>query len=108
MWNMNMMDEFSKKWEEMMKEWFDQLMKNPEFLENVSKSMEHAMTSKTVMQDVNKQLAKSMSLPTAQLMGRIGGYILRQEAKISDLEDIILKQNEDIQEIKKLLKAKNK
>ena len=103
MWNMNMMDDFSKQWEKLVKDWFDELMKNPDFLKNMSKSMEGALTSKTMLDEVKENIAKSMSVPTASSIAKLSSYIIRQEAKINDIEDLLYEQKEEIRELKEIL-----
>ena len=99
MWNINMMDEMGKQWEKMMKQWFDELMNNPEFLQNVGKTMETALTSKILADDMKNNIAKSMAMPTASLVARLGTHIMRQESKIAELEEHILELKDDIKNI---------
>ncbi|MCK9224468.1 MAG: hypothetical protein M0R46_12255 [Candidatus Muirbacterium halophilum] len=102
MWNMNAMDDFSKQWEKMVKDWFDELMNNPDFLKNMSKSMEGALTSKSMLDEIKNNIAKSLSIPTASSIAKISQYIIKQEAKINDLEDLLYEQKNDIKELKEL------
>lgn len=103
MWNINMMDDFSRQWEKLVKDWFDELMKNPDFIKNMSKSMEGALTSKTIIDGIKDNIAKSMSVPTASSIAKLSQYIVRQEAKINDLEDLIYDQKKELSEIRNLL-----
>jgi len=99
---MNAMDDFSKQWEKMVKDWFDELMNNPDFLKNMSKSMEGALTSKSMLDEIKNNIAKSLSIPTASSIAKISQYIIKQEAKINDLEDLLYEQKNDIKELKEL------
>ncbi|MGM0607293.1 MAG: hypothetical protein ACQESP_02615 [Candidatus Muiribacteriota bacterium] len=101
MWNVNMMDEMSKQWEKMLKQWFDELMQNPEFLQNMGKSMETAFTSKIIGDEIKNKMADSFSLPTREMVAKLGRQLIRQEAKINQLEDLILELKDDLKKLNK-------
>lgn len=104
----NSNDMFMEQWQKMVSEWFEKVMQNPDFLKNVGKSMDNVLTSKAFIDDMQQKMMKSMNIPSADVMSRIAQYVIQQEAKILELEDLIHDQNQEIAEIKQLLLDMNK
>lgn len=103
--NMGMMDEWNKQWEKMFSEWVEKTVNNPEFLSSVNKSLESAFDSKAVAEQLRAQILKSMALPSVELLGRIGGHVMRIESKILDLEDRMTKQSEYLEKVLIMLQS---
>ena len=76
-------DEMNKKFIEQ----FNQALRNPSFLSEMSKQMASGIQSKKVMDDSMKKYLEAMNLPTREDIDKIMQYLQSVESRIVGLEE---------------------
>jgi hypothetical protein len=83
-----------------------EMLKDPDFLEKVSKGMGAGLESKKKADSMSKAYLEKMNMPTRDDISKILQYLQQIESKIIDLEEKIEDLQDEVAELKKKPAAK--